>query len=116
MFFFGAFSTLLPYVIIAVIYSVFMITLSVEKHSKSHVEKVEAKSIYMESSEQEISEDTIHYTDVQYAMSEVISITGLDYVLPVYTGNFSPPKNRDYYADEAYDDFSLFPNPPPIYS
>ena len=93
-----------------------MITLSVGKHSKSHINEAEVKNIYMESSEQEVSEDTIHFTDVYYAMCEVISIKETDYVLPLCTGNFSPPKNKDYYADEAYDDYSLFPNPPPLFS
>jgi hypothetical protein len=116
MFFFGAFSTLIPYVIIAVIYSVFMITLSVEKHSKSHTNEAEAKNLYIESSDQQISEDTIHFSDVYIVLSDVPSIEGAEFIHPPFIGSFSPPKDRAYIADEAFDDYSLYPNPPPLFS
>ncbi|MFB6319448.1 hypothetical protein [Saccharicrinis sp. FJH54] len=93
-----------------------MITLSVDKHNKAQVREAEAKNLYIDASEQEMSEDTIHYSDFYNTISEIINVNASDYICPSFTGNFSPPKIRSYITDEAFDDYSLFPNPPPYFS
>lgn len=116
MFFFGFFSTLLPYIIIAALYAVFMITLSVEKfHQDKTLQQPEAKELHVDFTASDYSPETIHYYDAyanyQKANQQLksgsltCSFFGAEYRYPGQP--VKPPLRENF-------DYSLYPIPPPF--
>lgn len=113
MFFFGLFSSLLPYIIIAGVYTAFMITMSFNKQAKVDPEEPEVKNLIYEAAQINEADNTLNYFDAT-TFSVAVEVDSYPIYHVLLSQWHDPPGCVDAIYFGECCNYALFPIPPPV--